>query len=324
MEDKKQSAASEKIKDKKRPSRKSFLFHVRSQWELSLISLPFFIYILIFSYIPLWGLSIAFQEYKPGKPFFEQQWVGFKYFRQLFNDPDFYRVLRNTLAMGIINLVLHFLSAIIFALLLNELAGKKFKRVVQTISYMPHFLSWIVVTGLVANMLSMDDGIVNALLIRTGLISQKVHFLGEPRYFWWIVALAYVWKEMGWNTIIYLAAITSIDPALYEAAAIDGASRLQRNLYITLPGIKSTIIVLLIMNAGWILNTNYEIPYLLGASGVMLKVSETIDIFVIKQGLARNSYALATAAGLFKTAVSVIVLSLCNGLAGLFGEEKLI
>jgi putative aldouronate transport system permease protein len=186
----------------------NFLDEVRKQKALILISVPYFVYFLIFSYLPLWGLTMAFQNYKPQLSFFEQEWIGFTHFRNLFTDPDFYRVMRNTLGMSIINLVLSFVTAIAFALFLNELTGPffKFKRVVQTISYMPHFLSWIIVCGLVSNALSMDGGIINELLLATGLVKNKIHFLGEASYFWWIVGFTNVWKSMGWNSIIYLAA----------------------------------------------------------------------------------------------------------------------
>ncbi|NLV35868.1 MAG: sugar ABC transporter permease [Clostridiaceae bacterium] len=305
--------------------RKEFYKNLVKQKELVLISIPFFIYFFIFSYLPLWGLTMAFQNYKPGKTFFEQEWIGFKHFENLFTDPDFYRVMRNTLGMSIINLVLSFVTAIAFALLLNELKGRIFKRVVQTVSYMPHFLSWIIVCGLVSNILAMDGGIINDILVATGLVSEKVHFMGEPNYFWWIVGFTNVWKSMGWNSIIYLAAITSIDPALYEAASIDGYGRFGRMWHITLPGIKSTIIVLLIMNAGWILNAGFEIQYILGSNGLVLDVSETIDIFVLKRGFGRaGGFAFGTAAGMFKTVVSSIILVLCNKIAGWVGEEKLI
>jgi len=309
---------------KKQTGVKFFFRQLFIQWELLLISIPFIIYIFIFTYVPLWGLTMAFQESRPGAKVVEWASPWYRYFQLLFKDARFINAIRNTLGMGVINIVLHFLTAIIFALLLNEMVGGKFKRIVQTVSYMPHFLSWIVVTGLVANMLAMDDGIINQILLNLGLTDSPIHFLGEKKYFWWIVGWSQVWKEVGWNTIIYLAAITSIDPALYEAAAIDGCSRLKRNWYITLPGIKSTIIVLLILNAGWILNVSFEVPYLLGDNGVVIDVSETIDIFVIKRGISQESYALATAAGLFKTAVSVVILTCFNALAGLFGEEKLI
>lgn len=305
-------------------AKKGFFHQISLQWELVLIALPFFIYIFLFSYVPLWGLTMAFQDYKPGLDFTEQTWVGLMHFKALLTDDGFMRVVRNTLAMGVINLILSFGTAIIFALLLNELVSNKFRRVVQTVSYMPHFLSWIIVTGFVFNMLSLEDGLINEMLLGLGLIDEKIHFLGKPEYFWWIVGWSNVWKELGWNTIIYLAAITSIDPALYEAASIDGCSRFKKNIYITLPGIKSTIIILLIMNAGWVLNAGgFEVQYLLG-NGIVQDVSETIDIFVIKRGLARGSYSFATAAGMFKTIVSIIILTVCNWIAGMAGEEKLI
>jgi len=308
-------------------SKEEFMNQVRKQKGLILIAVPFFIYFFIFSYLPLWGLTMAFQNYKPQKSFFEQEWVGLKHFQNLFNDPDFYRIMRNTLGMSLINLVMGFVTAIAFALLLNELTGGfyKFKRVVQTISYMPHFLSWIIVCGLVSNVLAMDGGVLNEILMATGLIKEKIHFMGKPEYFWWIVGFTNVWKSMGWNSIIYLAAITSIDPALYEAAAIDGYGRFGRMIHITLPGIKSTIIVLLILNAGWILNAGFEIQYILGTNGLVLDVSETIDIFVLKRGFGRaGGFAFGTAAGMFKTVVSAVILILCNKIAGWLGEDRLV
>ncbi|HAA25856.1 MAG TPA: protein lplB [Ruminiclostridium sp.] len=308
-------------------SKNEFIRQVRKQKGLIIIAAPFFIYFFIFSYLPLWGLTMAFQNYKPQLSFFEQEWVGLKHFKNLFTDPDFYRVMRNTLGMSIINLALGFITAIGFALLLNELTGKLygFKRIVQTISYMPHFLSWIIVCGLVSNILAMDDGILNELLLAFGLIKEKIHFMGRPDLFWWIVGFTNVWKSMGWNSIIYLAAITSIDPALYEAAAIDGYGRFGRMWYVTLPGIKSTIIILLILNAGWILNAGFEIQYILGTNGMVLDVSETIDIFVLKRGFGRSGgFAFGTAAGMFKTVVSAVILILCNKIAGWLEEERLV
>jgi len=315
------------MKAKNLSSKEGFWYQARNQKELILIAAPFFIYFFIFSYLPLWGLTMAFQKYKPQLSFFEQEWVGLLHFKNLFKDPDFLRVMRNTLGMSIINLVFSFVTAIAFALFLNELTGRyfRFKKVVQTISYMPHFLSWIIVCGLVSNVLAMDGGVINELLMATGLVKEKIHFMGKPEYFWWIVGFTNVWKSMGWNSIIYMAAITSIDPALYEAAAIDGCGRFRRMFHITMPGIKSTIIILLILNAGWILNAGFEVQYILGSNGLVLDVSETIDIFVLKRGFGRSGgFAFGTAAGMFKTVVSTIILILCNRIAGWVGEEKLI
>jgi putative aldouronate transport system permease protein len=309
--------------------KQTFFGLVKKQKELVLITIPFIIYFFIFNYLPLWGLTMAFQNYKPHRTFWEQEWIGFKHFQRLFTDPNFYRVIRNTLAMSLINLALGFITAIAFALLLNEIPKGLFgfKRVVQTISYMPHFLSWIIVCGLVSTVLGMEDGIINNLLAALGLIQNKIHFLGKPEYFWWIVGFTNVWKSMGWNSIIYLAAITSIDPCLYEAAAIDGYGRFGRMWHITLPGIKSTIIILLIMNAGWILNAGFEIQYILGSNGLVLDVSETIDIYVLRKGFAATAgsgFAYGTAAGMFKTVVSAVILILCNRISGWLGEERLV
>jgi len=307
--------------------KKTFLQRARTQKELIIITIPFIVFFFIFSYYPLWGLTMAFQTFRPHLSFWEQEWVGFHHFRNLFNDRYFLIALRNTLAMGIINLVLHFVTAIAFALFLNELRLKMYKRIVQSISYLPHFLSWIIVCGLLASMLSMDDGIINNILIALGIVDRPVHWLGRPEYFWGIVGASNVWKSMGWNSIIYLAAMTAIDPALYEAAAVDGCGRFGRMWHITLPSIKSTIIVLLILNAGWILNASFEVPYILGASGLVRGVSETIDIFVLRRGFGSLSvigYSYGTAAGMFKTVVSLIVITLCNKIAGWVGEDKLI
>lgn len=264
---------------------------------------------------------MAFQNYRPGKK--EQVWVGLKHFKALFTDEAFLRVLRNTICMSAINLSFGFIFAILLAILLNEIKIAGYKRLAQSVSYLPHFLSWIIVTGLVQNFLSADGGIINGLLMQLNIIDSPVHWLGEPKMFWWIVGGAHIWKETGWNSIIYLAAITAISPELYEAAYMDGANRFQKIRYITLPGIKPTIIVLLILNLGWILNAGFEVQFLLG-NGIVQDVSETIDIFVLKNGIAQGNYSLATAAGLFRSFVSLVMLTGANFLASKFGEEKLV
>ncbi|MCM3630749.1 ABC transporter permease subunit [Paenibacillus glycanilyticus] len=295
----------------------------KNQSQLMWMSLPVLLYVMLFSYYPIWGWTMAFQNYRPAKSFAEQEWVGLKQFKFLFTDDGFLRVLRNTIGMSAINMILGFVTAIIFAILLNEVKNKLFKRSIQTISYLPHFLSWIIVTGIVASSLSVDGGIVNEVLIKLGFINEPILWLSEPKYFWGIVGASHVWKEVGWNAIIYLAAITSIDPSLYEAAEIDGANRYHKMWYITLPGIKSIVIILLIMNLGWILEAGFEVQYLLG-NGVVVDWSETIDIFVLKYGLKQGNYSLATAAGIFKTVVSITLIYAANTIAKRFGEERLI
>lgn len=284
--------------------------------------IPFMIYTFIFSYYPLSGWIMAFQNYKPAKGYSGSPFVGFDQFKFLFKDIEFWRSVRNTLGMSIMNLVFGFLFAIVFALLLNEIKSLKFKRFTQTASYLPHFLSWIIVCSLVSNMLSTDDGMINNFLMTIGLIKKPVLWLGEQKYFWWITTFANIWKETGWNSIIYIAAIAGIDQSLYEAADLDGANRFQKMWHVTLPGIKSTIIVLLIMNLGWVLNASFEVPYILG-SGLLQDVSQTIDIFVLKYGMSIGNYSLATAAGIFKSVISLVLVFSTNAISNKLGERGL-
>lgn len=279
------------------------------------------IYGAIFYYLPLAGWAMAFQNYKPKDGLLHSQFIGLDKFKTLFSDASFIRVIRNTLAMGVINLVVTFVTAIAFAILLNELRNRAGKKVVQTISYLPHFLSWIVVTGILHDMLS-GTGIINEILMNTHLISQPINFFAHESYFWPIVAFANVWKETGWNAIIYLAAITAIDPSLYEAAAIDGAGRWGKIKYVTLPGIKPTIMILLLMNVGNVLNAGFEIQYLLG-NGLVQNVSQTIDIYVLKWGISQGDYSIGTAAGIFKSIVSIVLIVIANQIAKRNGEERL-
>jgi len=304
-----------------RPVNSPLLRTIIKQKALIFMSIPIIVYVFIFSYRPLKGLVMAFENYRPGKKV--QEWVGWKNFGILFKDERFLRVIRNTICMSSLNLIFSFLFAILLAILLNELSNRHYKKLVQSVSYLPHFLSWIIVTGLVANFLSSDNGVINNALIQLGIIKDPVQWLAEPRLFWWIVAFSHVWKETGWNSIIYLATITGISPELYEAAYIDGANRFQRIKYITLPGIKSTVVILLIMNLGWILNAGFEVQFLLG-NGIVSDVSETIDIFVLKNGISMGNFSLATAAGMFQTVVSIFMLTSANYVAKRLGEERLV
>ena len=281
----------------------------------------FVIYGVIFYYLPLGGWVIAFQNYKPALGMFKSEFVGLQKFQQLFSDSSFLEVIRNTLAMGVINPVLTFVAAIVFAILLNEIRMKFAKKAVQTISYLPHFLSWIVVTGILRDILS-GTGIVNELLMKAGATDQAINFFANPDYFWWIVGFSNVWKETGWNAIIYLAAITAIDPSLYEAAAIDGAGRWAKIRHIILPGIRPTVMILLLMNVGNVLNAGFEIQYLLG-NGLVQSVSQTIDIYVLKWGISQGDYAIGTAAGIFKSFVSIVLIVLANQFAKRTGDEQL-
>ncbi len=294
---------------------------IKRQKVLLIMAAFFVIYGIIFYYLPLGGWIMAFQNYKPKAGFFHSAFIGLEKFKFLFSDATFLKVIRNTVGMGVLNLIATFVMAILFAILLNEIRSKYGKKTVQTISYLPHFLSWIIVTGILHDALS-TSGIINELLLKLHIIDQSINFFAHPNYFWPIVAFANVWKETGWNAIIYLAAITSIDPCLYEAASIDGAGRWAKIKYITLPGIKSTIMILLLMNVGNVLNAGFEVQYLLG-NGLVKSVSETIDIYVLKWGISQNDYSLGTAAGIFKSAVSIILIVVANQMAKRAGEERL-
>ncbi len=306
------------------------LLNKKSKWNLLgkqkllvLMSVPFVLYVILFRYVPLWGWTMAFQDYKPFKTFTEQEWVGIRWFIELFKDKEFQLSLINTIGMSLITIALGYITAIVLAVFMNEVRFLGAKRFVQTVSYLPHFLSWVIVCGLVANVLSVEDGILNEILLGIGIIKEPIQWLAIQKYFWHIVGWTYVWKEVGWNTIVYLGAMTAIDPCLYEAAEIDGCGRLRKIWHITLPGIKPTIIIMMIMSAGHILDANFEMPYLL-QNGLIQDVAETIDIYVLKYGFKLSRYGIATAAGIFKNAVNILLLVFANWLAKKSGEERLI
>ena len=302
--------------------KKGFFKTLGGQWQLMLMSVPMFLYVLFFNYYPMYFWVTAFQDYKPKLGVAGSKMVGLKNFAWLFGREDFVNSIRNTLAMSVINLVFGTVSAVLLAVLLNEVRNRKFKRTVQTVTYLPHFLSMVIVVGMAQNLFA-STGSVNELLMGLGLVKEPVFFLGEGKYFWWLVGVINVWKEGGWGTIIYISAMTAIDPCLYEAAAIDGAGRFQRILHVTLPGIKSTFVILLIMNIGHLMEAGFEIQYLLGNAQV-LDWSETIDIFVLKYGVSKQQYGVATAAGMFKSVVAIILLLVANFTAKKLDEDTLI
>lgn len=305
----------------KNPSKRITWKEISRQKFLMVCAAIFFVYGIVFYYVPLAGWVMALQDYKPKDGLFGSKFVGLEKFKFLFSDDVFLRDIRNTLAMGVLNLVTTFLMAIIFAILLNEVRNMFGKKLVQTVSYLPHFLSWIVVTGILHDALS-STGIINELLVNLGIVDSPINFFANPGYFWPIVAFANVWKETGWNAIVYLAAITSIDPSLYEAATLDGAGRWGKIWHVTLPGIKSTIMILLIMNIGNVLNAGFEVQYLLG-NGLVKSVSETIDIYTLTWGISQNDYSLGTAAGIFKSVVAIILILGANWIAKRAGEDRL-
>ncbi|NLL74032.1 MAG: sugar ABC transporter permease [Clostridiales bacterium] len=294
---------------------------ILKQKDLILMTIPFVIYVLVLTYGPLTGWSMAFQNYKPAAD--KQAWVAWDKFVYLLTEKDFLLAFRNTIAMSLINLVFSFVFAIGFALLLNEVVNMKGKKFVQTVSYLPHFLSWVIVASIVKNLLSIDGGIINDLLVSIGAIDSPINFFANGKYFWWVVGFAVVWKETGWNSIIYLASITAISPDLYEAASIDGAGRFKKMLHITLPGIKSTIFVLLIINFGMIMNSGFEAQLQLG-NDIIKDTAEVIDTYVLQKSFFQGAdFSLGTAAGIFRSVLSIILVSLANRTSKYFGQERL-
>jgi putative aldouronate transport system permease protein len=298
-----------------KPVKKPLMKLIMKQRYLILMIMPFVIWAVIFKYLPLWGWIMAFQDYKPkaGMGLFDYPFVGLKHFIALFQDPMFYDVMRNTLGMSLMQLFIGFPLPVIFAIMLNEVKNIRFKKFIQTSTYLPHFVSWVIVAGIFTNLLS-GDGAVNELLLFLGIIKEPVSFFSIPKWFWGICTSAEVWKELGWNSIIFLAAITSIDPTLYEAAKVDGASRLQSIRHITLPGISNTILVILVLDIGWMISIGFEKQYLLGNSLVQ-DYAKVLDLYILDYGIKLGRYSFGTAIGIFKSAVSIILLFGANQLA---------
>lgn len=304
-------------------ARNDFRKNVKKQKVLIAMSIPFVIYLIIFKYIPIWGWLMAFQDFKPNLGISGSEWVGFKHFMFLFTNEDFFRVMRNTLAMSTLKLTTGVFSAVTLAILLNEVGNLRFKKTVQTVSYLPHFISWVVASNIVLAALSTDGGIINEILVGLGLVDKPILFMGIEKYFWGIITISNIWKEVGWSAIIYLAAMTAIDPQLYEAAQIDGAGRLKRIWHITLPGIMPTVIILLILKIGWILNAGFEQQYLL-QNPTVLNVSEVLSIFVLRYGIGMGRYSFATAAGIFQSIVSLTLVFTVNWIAKKTSDDSVV
>lgn len=288
--------------------------------------LPAFIATLLFSYGPMFGLYMAFTNYQPGGgsffyQFFHAEFVGFQWFEYFFTTGDFYRVMRNTLATSLLTLFFGFPAPIILALVLNEARQGFFKRFVQTVSYLPHFISWVIAANIVITLLA-SDGMLNNILVLLGIIKEPVAFLQNGPLFWWIIALSNMWKEMGFSAIMYLAAIASINPELYEAARVDGASRFKQMWHITLPSMRPTIVILAILAVGGILNAGFEQQYLL-QNNTVLEYSEVIDIYAYKYGLQNSMFSYGAAVGMFKSVVAFILVLIVNRISRKVNDQAL-
>ena len=310
----------------KRKKSKSHLKEFVEQWDLQILVIPAILYILIFSYIPMWGLSFAFQDYDIFKGFADSPWVGFKHFKALFDSPDFAMIMKNTLVISFLKLLIIFPAPIILALMLNEVRKQGFKRVVQTVTYLPHFISWVIVGGLVTSMLAVDNGSINMMLMKFGLINEPINWLSIPEYFRSILLSTGVWKGVGFGSIVYLAAISGIDPGQYEAAEVDGASRLRQMISVTLPNITPVICIFLILQIGNMMNAGFEDILVLtnnGANTILRDVSEVLDTYVYKQGIGIQKYSYATAVGLFKSVINVVLLVSANFITKKLGKDSL-
>ncbi|MED9904932.1 MAG: ABC transporter permease subunit [Lachnospiraceae bacterium] len=300
--------------DKFKVSAKKYMKVLWRQRYLHLMVLPAVIALFIFAYLPMPGIQIAFRDYKFSKGIWNSPWVGLKHFEDFIFDPFVYPALKNTLGMAILKSVVFFPAPIIFALLLNEVRNLKYKKVIQTVSYLPYFISYVIIAVMVSMFLSPSDGIVNKALVGLGILDEPCFFLGEEKMFWGVATALEVWKNLGWGSIIYIAAIAGIDPTLYEAAEMDGAKRLQRMWYITLPSIKPTIVILFILNMGNLLGgASFDVSYLLG-NDMNYASSEILGTYVMRVGLSLGRYSYATAVGLLLSVVSVILLFVSNGI----------
>lgn len=294
---------------------------LKKQLPLHLMILPGFVILLIFSYIPMAGIVIAFQKFIPAKGLFgDQKWIGLDNFRYVLDLPNFGSVIWNTIYIAVWKIILGLIIPIIFAILLNEVTHNGLKRSVQTLIYLPHFLSWVVLGGILIDILSPSDGIVNKFIQLLGF--EPIFFLGDNKWFQGTMVVTETWKEFGYGTIIYLAAITGIDPSLYEAARIDGASRWKQILNITLPGMRMVIVLLMVLNLGNLLNAGFDQIFNLYSPPVY-ETGDIIDTFVYRIGLLDAQYGVATAVGLFKSVVSFTLISVSYFCAYKFADYRI-
>lgn len=295
------------------------------QWEFQVMIWPALLFLIIFSYGPMWGVLIAFQDFNLFKGFFESPWAGMKHFTMFVESPEFWEIIRNTFGISLLKLIIGFPAPIILALLLNEVGGL-FKRAVQTITYIPHFMSWVVISGMAFSMMAVDQGALNSLLLALGLIQEPVNWLSTPDYFWGVLVSLNVWKEIGFGSIVYLAAIVGIDPAQYESASIDGASRFKQIFLVTIPNMMPIMIIFLILAIGNILNAGYEDILVMTKqlnNGILLPVANVIDTYVYQMGILNQRYSYSAAVGLFKSLLSIFLLVVANRAARRMGDTSL-
>lgn len=303
--------------------KRSFSERVRIDFKnnkiIYLIMLPMIIYYIVFCYFPMYGAIIAFKDYSPAEGIFASPWVGFEHFRIFFSNPDFVRILRNTLTISISELIFGFPAPIILALLFNEIRCRKFKSIAQTISYLPHFISLVVVCSLIKQFVT-GNGVIQQLIEAAG--GSNVSLLSRAEMFVPLYVISGIWQDVGWGTIIYLAALSGIDQELYEAATVDGANKFKQMLNVTLPGIAPTIIIMFILKVGTLLSVGYEKIILL-YNPLILETSDVISSYVYRIGIQNQSWSYSTAVGLFNSVINFIIVIAANKLSAKFSETSL-
>ncbi|MDQ8528145.1 sugar ABC transporter permease [Enterococcus faecium] len=305
-------------KEEKLRRRKKIIAGIKTNKFLYVMILPGVLYFLIFRYLPMGGLVIAFQDYQPFLGIMGSPWVGFKHFIRLFTEPTFFTLLRNTLILFGLNIFVFFPMPIILSLLLNEVTNKRLKNGIQTIIYIPHFMSWVIIVSITYVFLNVDGGVLNEFLATMGF--EKISFLTSPEWTRTVYIGQVIWKELGWSTIIYLSAITAVDTQLYEAAEMDGAGRLRKTWHVTLPAIRPVIITLLILKIGQTLDLGFEHMYLL-LNSLNRSVAEIFDTYIYTAGWKNGQLSFSTAMGLFKGVVGLFMVILANKIAKKLGED---
>ena len=301
------------------------LLELKRDWRMNkglyLLIIPVVVYLIIFNYVPMAGIVLGFERFTPKNGVYMSEWVGLKHFVTFFSSVFFIRVLKNTLILSLYSIIFGFPAPIIFALLLNELDNEYYKKVIQVVSYMPNFISTVVISGIIIDFVA-SDGVITDMLVKVGFLKEAKNLLSVPQYFRTIMVLTDLWQQVGFGSILFLAALTGIDQELYEAAVIDGANRWKQTMHVTIPGIMPTVVIMLIMRIGGLMNANQE-KILLLYNPLIYETSDVIGTFVYRKGLLEADYGYSTAVGLFNSAVNVVLLFIANGVSRKYSETSL-
>ena len=294
--------------------------YIRKNYDLYLLLLPAMLYYFIFCYIPMGGVMIAFKDYNIFEGIFNSPWAGLKYFHEMVALPQFKNIVRNTLVLNLLSIAVQFPAPIILALLLNEIRQKRFKRVAQSLLYLPHFMSWIILAGIISNLLSPQYGIINHLISFFG--GEPIFFMTEPKWWIFVYVISGVWQSVGWGTIVYIAALTGLDPALYEAATIDGANKWKQTIYITIPSLAPTIIIMFILKMGTVVTIGFEQPMAL-YNPIVSDYAEVISTYTYSEGVEGGKYSVTTAIGLLQSVINMGMVLLTNWMSKKMGGNGL-